>query len=38
MEFLIGDTILQAFNAMVMGDESDSMPIVLDDNTDYLGN
>jgi len=34
---LIGDAILQAFTAMLEGDESTSMEVVLDDNSDYLG-
>jgi hypothetical protein len=34
---LVGDAMLQAFNALTYGDASPTMIIVLDDDTDYLG-
>jgi hypothetical protein len=34
---LIGDAMLQAFNALTNGDATTSMTIVPDDYTDYLG-
>jgi hypothetical protein len=34
---LISDAFMQAFNALTNGDATNSMAVVPDDNTDYLG-